>query len=325
MKVLIANRIFSLSTDDQFESLAKEVFQYQSEANAVYREFVQRLQPASPLRSGPPPFLPIELFKHYRVSCHATETAVFKSSGTTGTTRSRHYVYDTELYATLSVRHFESLYGPLSEWAVLALLPSYIENGESSLVFMADRFIKASGHPASAFVLHQPETLFSTLQHLAETHTKTLLLGVSYALLDFAETHVISFPGLVVMETGGMKGRRHELTREELHAALKRGFPDTPIHSEYGMTELLSQAYSADGTWFRPPPWMKCFVTEVSDPLNVLPPGKRGLLAFIDLANIHSCAFVQTRDIGSVDNQGRFTVEGRLDNSDIRGCNLMYT
>lgn len=315
----------SIDSDEAFAEMSKEIFAHQLEYNAVYQEFVQRIGRKSAAHDFQPPFLPIELFKHHRVSTQPTEDIIFQSSGTTGQQRSQHPVYDTALYKTLSQQAFERLYGPLTDWVVLALLPSYLETGDSSLVFMVDSFIQASGHKESGFMLHQPETLKAALDQLRQRSQKTLLIGVSYALLDFAEQQSIDFPELCVMETGGMKGRRQELTREELHNALRSGFPSSPIHSEYGMTELLSQAYSQDGTWFQPPPWMRVYTTEISDPDRILPPNARGLLAFADLANVHSCAFLQTRDIGVVDERGLFTVEGRLDNSDIRGCNLLYT
>ena len=249
---------------------------------------------------------------------------IFKSSGTTGQTRSTHFVANQEWYRKVSQQHFESLYGKLDEWVVLALLPSYQENGESSLVFMAEHFIDQA-LDESGFVLHQPQQLIERLTTLQQRKQKTLLIGVSYALLDFADCQDIDFPELTIMETGGMKGRREELTREQLHSAIRKGFPSSAINSEYGMTELLSQAYSLDGSWFTPPPWMKAYIREISDPLNTLPDGRRGLLAFVDLANLDSCAFIQTKDIGVVNEHGQFKVEGRLDHSDLRGCNLLYT
>lgn len=291
----------------------------------MYAEFLHRIDRQSLPEGEPPPFLPIELFKHYRVATESTHELVFKSSGTTGLQRAEHYIHDAELYRTLARQAFERRYGSLNDWVVLAFLPSYVEQGDSSLVFMVNEFIRASGNEASNFVLHRSGKLSAMLSALASRKIKTLLIGVSYALLDQAEHQAIDFPELIVMETGGMKGRRQELTREELHAALKKGFPTSDIHSEYGMTELLSQAYSLDGQWFQPAPWMRCYITEVSDPARILPPGARGLLAFADLANVYSCSFIQTRDIGMVNATGQFTVEGRLDNSDMRGCNLLYT
>lgn len=320
-KLQIANRILNLRSDDDFLAFVKETFRFQSENNLVFREFLQK---TNRFNNDSLTFLPIELFKSARVSCHASEELIFKSSGTTATGRSTHFVFDAELYQKVSKAHFESLYGDLSQFTLLALLPSYLENGESSLVYMVEDFIKHTKFD-SEFVLHKPDQLAEKLKSLSAKKQPTLLFGVSYALLDFAETNQIDFPELIIMETGGMKGRRKEMTRAELHEEIRKGFPTSKIHSEYGMTELLSQGYCQDGEWFVPPFWMRAFTTDVSDPFEILPTGRRGLLAFIDLANFHSCAFVQTKDIGIVLPDGRFKVEGRLDHSDLRGCNLLYT
>lgn len=286
------------------------------------REFVQQLNQID-ANGSQPVYLPVELFKHHRISCEASEEIIFQSSGTTGQLRSKHHIANRAWYETISRTHFERCYGKLDEWVVLGLLPSYEENGDSSLVYMVDHFIQRAKE-GSGFVLHDPAKLVALLTELRSGKQKTLLFGVSYALLDFADTQTISFPELTVMETGGMKGRRAELTRSALHDAISIGFPDSPIHSEYGMTEMLSQAYALDGEWFTPPPWFQAVCFDISDPLNALPRGRRGVLAFIDLANLDSCAFIQTKDIGIVNAQGHFKVEGRVDNSDLRGCNLLY-
>jgi hypothetical protein len=320
-KLHIENRLTDLCTDVEFKAFVNEVFEHQLEYNATYRAFLEHTKRKNRDLTT---FLPIELFKNHRVSCQETEEAVFKSSGTTSTGRSTHFVFDRALYEHLSKTHFESIYGPLGDYTILALLPSYLENGESSLVHMVQYFMKFS-HSDSDFVLHKPAALKNKLEQLAEQKRPTLLFGVSYALLDFAEINQIDFPELTIMETGGMKGRRKELTRPELHEAISKGFISSAIHSEYGMTELLSQGYSKDGEWFKPPFWMRATTTEISDPFEILPAGKRGLLAFTDLANYHSCAFIQTRDIGIVKPDGTFKVEGRLDHSDLRGCNLLFT
>lgn len=323
-KVTIIDRIASVTSDEDFAALASEAFEFQLKNNVPYGRFVQDVYRAEHLDLNTPPFLPIELFKHLRLSCSPHQEASFMSSGTSGIERSTHHVHDLSLYDALSTSHFEGLYGPLNEQVVLALLPSYIENGDSSLVYMVDRFI-AKADPRSCFLLGQPEQLTETLLALKQEKKATVLFGVSYALLDTAEQVVVDFPELIVMETGGMKGRREEMTRSELHRAIKKGFPSSQIHSEYGMTELLSQGYMRDGHSFTPPLWMRAYTTEISDPLRILEPGKRGLLAFIDLANYHSCSFIQTQDIGIVKEDGTFSVEGRLDHSDLRGCNLLYT
>lgn len=323
-KVTIVDRISSLSSDADFAALAGEIFDYQRKHNALYGRFVQGVFGNSSFNLDQPALLPIQLFKFARVSCHDTEETIFLSSGTTLSTRSQHPVYDLSLYERLSIQHFESIYGSLKDLVILALLPSYEEQGSSSLVFMVDRFILRAD-PRSKFLLHEPHLLKQTLSQLAEEKQPAVLFGVSYALLDFVELHKVEYPELILMETGGMKGRRKEMTRDELHAALKLGFPASRIHSEYGMTELLSQGYLNDQGRFIPPRWMKAFTSEISDPLRILGPGERGLLAFIDLANVHSCSFIQTQDIGIVQSDGTFSVEGRLDTSDLRGCNLLYT
>ena len=324
-KLQIAHLLKAIGSDEDFETLASKSFEHQYKRNKSFKTYIDLIGKSTASAAGSPAFLPVELFKTHDVRCNELNDLLFLSSGTSAASeRAKHFVHDKFLYKDLATAHFEEKYGPLEDWVILALLPSYIENGESSLVLMADGFIKTA-HKNSKFLLHKPEALLEEFNHLRKSNQKTLLIGVSYALLDFCEKHPISFPELVVMETGGMKGRRKELTRSELHDALKLGFPSSEIHSEYGMTELLSQAYSSDGKWFSPPRWMKVFTTEVSDPFKILGPNQRGLLAFIDLANYHSCSFIQTRDIGVVNDQGIFTVEGRLDKSDLRGCNLLYT
>lgn len=322
-KLQIVEKLTAIQSDDDFDMIAAQIFNYQKTANPVYAEYLKLIGASNAQANYS--FLPIELFKHHRVATETAEDVVFKSSGTTAQQRSSHHVFDASLYNELSKQSFELQYGRLSDWVVIALLPSYLENGDSSLVFMVDHFIRCTGNPMSAFVLNEQESLVQRLAELSAIKQKTLLIGVSYALVDFAAKHRIEFAELVVMETGGMKGRGVELTRAELHHTLKHGFPQSAIHSEYGMTELLSQAYSADGEWFRPSPWMRCVATDIADPFQILVAGKRGALAFIDLANYHSCSFIQTRDIGVVRADGAFTVEGRLDQSDLRGCNLLYT
>lgn len=321
-KLQIASRILSLTRESSdLEALVKDVWEYQWVNNVVLREFVQNL--GRNMEDGPV-YLPVEAFKHHNLSIALDAPLVFKSSGTTAQIRASHPIANPDWYKKASQQHFEHSYGPLADWVILALLPSYQTNGDSSLVFMVEHFI-SQAKPDSGFVEFDHKKLLERLQVLKGGKHKTMLFGVSYALLDFSERHQIEFPELTVMETGGMKGRREELTRNELHAKLKLGFKNSVIHSEYGMTELLSQGYALDGEWFTPPPWLVPSCTHISDPLETLPTGRRGLLAFIDLANLDSCAFIQTKDIGIVNTDGRFKVEGRLDNSDLRGCNLLYT
>ena len=324
-KLQIAHLIKAIGSDEDFEALASKSFEHQYKRNNPFKTYIDLIGKSTTPEAKSPTFLPVELFKTHDIRCNELNDLLFLSSGTTAAReRSKHFVHDKLLYKELATAHFEEKYGPLEDWVILALLPSYLENGESSLVFMVDAFI-TTAHKNSKHLLYKPEALLDEFDHLRKSNQKTLLIGVSYALLDFCEKQSIAFPELVVMETGGMKGRRKELTRSELHDALQKGFPNSEIHSEYGMTELLSQAYSRDGKWFSPPKWMKAFTTEVSDPFKILQPNQRGLLAFIDLAGFHSCSFIQTKDIGVVNDQGIFTVEGRLDKSDLRGCNLLYT
>lgn len=319
---IAANVLQLITSDESFEALASKAFDFHARHCAPFREFLSGIgSPAFSIDN--PSFLPIELFKSHRVFSASTSSRTFLSSGTASAERSQHHFSDLELYSTTSQAHFESLYGSLSSIRILALLPSYLEQGESSLVFMVDHFMKQTAAGASHFFLSDFAELQRTL--LMPFEGTTLLIGVSYALLDFAATKPTLPEGIIIMETGGMKGRKKELTREELQGILIEQLNVASIHSEYGMTELSSQAYSQGDGWFKSPAWMRAFVTDVSDPLSQLPAGRRGCLAFIDLANRDSCAFIQTRDIGIVLENGSFKVEGRMDQSDLRGCNLLYT
>jgi phenylacetate-coenzyme A ligase PaaK-like adenylate-forming protein len=309
-----------------FEDMCMAIYLDQSRNNPVYKAFQQGLhiQPEAIRQITDIPFLPVELFKSHPIVNGTKEPEiVFSSSGTTGTVQSLHYVADLELYKQSFRRCFDLFYGPVTDYCILALLPSYLERKGSSLVLMAEDLIQRSGHPESGFYLNTPGELHTTLLRLEEKGTKTLLLGVTYALLDFAETHPVQLKNTVVMETGGMKGRRKEIVREEVHALLCKGFGMDTIHSEYGMTELLSQAYSTGKGLFSCPPWMKVLARDTSDPLAIAKQGATGGLNVIDLANIHSCSFIATQDLGKVYSDGRFEILGRFDNSDVRGCNLM--
>lgn len=325
-----ADRIFSLDTGDRdaFETLAMEAFGYQSAENEVYKRFIAALgvDAASVDSVHKIPFLPISLFKSMKVVTGSfSPEDVFLSSGTTGMAQSRHYIKSLEMYRRSFFTSWEIHYGPVEDYAVLALLPSYLEREGSSLIVMADGFIKRSRHPESGFFLYQHEELRNRLEKLSSSGKKILLLGVSFALLDFVEKYRVKLPcTAVVMETGGMKGRRKEMSREELHAALKEGFGVNTVHSEYGMTELLSQAYSKGGGLYTTPPWMQVRIRDAHDPLSPLhEPGLRGGIDIIDLANIDSCCFISTEDLGLRHADGTFEVLGRLSGSDIRGCNLM--
>jgi hypothetical protein len=269
------------------------------------------------------PFLPISFFKTHQVVCKNFEPeAVFESSGTSLTVQSRHFVKHLSVYREAFMNAFEHFYGKPQEWCILALLPSYLERSGSSLVLMVKELIEAGGHPKSGFYLHNTDELFRQLQCLENKHQKTLLLGVTYALLDFAELYSLQCNSTVIMETGGMKGRREELTRDEIHTHLKKSFGTSVIHSEYGMTELLSQAYSKGNGIFQTPPWVKVLVRDEDDPLNIHETG-RGAINIMDLANLYSCSFIATDDVGEVYEDGSFKILGRMDNSDIRGCSLL--
>jgi phenylacetate-coenzyme A ligase PaaK-like adenylate-forming protein len=333
LKEAVLNISFSA---DGFQELALQVFRYQASHNAVYREFLHHLRrdPAKINRLEEIPFLPIEFFKQHRVmSTDNDPEVIFESSGTTGQTPSRHYVADTRLYQQISEQIFRQYYGSPTDYHVLALLPSYLERKNASLVYMVQHFIGLGNSPWSGFFLQNTEELLAILKRISQSphrdQKKVLLMGVTFALLDLAEnsqnwSFLRDLPGLVVMETGGMKGRREELLREEVHQILTGAFGIEKIHSEYGMTELLSQAYSQGDGIFQQPPTMRILLRDVNDPFSINPHLRSGGINVIDLANIDSCSFIETKDIGSLTGQaGEFRVLGRFDNSDIRGCNLM--
>jgi len=323
---VVVNDIFSIENSGQFERLALEVFRLQAKHCLVYRDFISNLKinPDNIAKLEEVPYLPIEFFKsHHVISSEATPGIIFTSSGTTGTLQSRHPVTDLNLYEKSYSLAFEQFYGDIRNYAVLALLPSYQERDGSSLIYMVDDLIRKSGHDQSGYFLYNHADLADTLKDLKKQHTHTLLIGVTYALLDFAESHTIEFPELIVMETGGMKGKRREMIRLELHEALCQGFGVPAVHSEYGMTELLSQAYSKGGGLFHCPNWMKVLIRDTNDPLELLQEGKAGGINVIDLANVNSCSFIATQDLGKLHSDGSVEVLGRFDNSDIRGCNLL--
>lgn len=302
-----------------------EIFRFQALHNPVYAQFLEALQvnPAAVETVEQVPFLPVRFFKTKEVQTTVFEPeAVFESSGTTGTVNSRHLVKDLGIYRQSFTRSFELFYGPVNGWCIIGLLPSYLERKGSSLVFMTDELIKASGHPQSGFYLNDQEKLPAVLKELEAKGQKTLLLGVTFALLDLAERFPQPLQNTIVMETGGMKGRRRELLREEVHDILKKAFGLPVIHSEYGMTELLTQAYSKGGGIFSCPPWMKIVLRDEEDPFTVTRSGK-GIINVIDLANVYSCCFLATDDAGQAYPDGQFEVLGRVDGSDIRGCSLL--
>lgn len=327
MRLVLKNNeeIFTRAEND-FEALALNIFRYQAVHCTPYNRFLSLLDknPDSISSLQEIPFLPIEFFKSERIIANGlAEEMIFTSSGTTGDQTSQHYVADLSLYHQSFRRAFESSYGSVEEWAILALLPSYLERKGSSLVYMCDHLIKSSRSELSGFFLHDFQALKTKLESAKNLRQKTMLIGVTFALLDFAESHPFSFPDLVVMETGGMKGRRQELTRVEVHGILKSAFGVSAIHSEYGMTELLSQAYSAGNGIFNCPPWMRVLIRDTEDPFSYVKTGQSGGLNVIDLANVNSCSFLATQDLGRQFIDGSLEVLGRFDHSDVRGCNLM--
>ena len=326
MDYINSNRIFSISDFQEFEAISLEVFNYQVQHCEVYGRFVANLGINLDLVKDHKsiPYLPIEFFKSQKISCGPPlADQIFSSSGTSGMAQSQHLVKDISVYMESYRKAFQLFYGDISKYAILALLPSYQEREGSSLIYMVDDFIGLSNQLKSGYFLYNYQALQLTLTELKESKIPTILIGVSHALLDFAESHCIEFPELIVMETGGMKGKRKEILRTELHAILCQGFRVPVIHSEYGMTELLSQAYSKGGGIFHCPPWMKVITRDTNDPLSLLAHELTGGINIIDLANINSCSFLASQDLGRTFQDGSFEILGRFDNSDIRGCNLL--
>lgn len=320
-------KVFSISNDETFRSIALEVYHFQYHNNPVYRDYCNALgkTPHFVKRLETIPFLPVAFFKsHDIVTTNFDPELVFKSSGTTGMATSQHLVKEAALYEKSFSTCFRHFYGPVKDYCILGLLPSYLERGQSSLVYMVQRLIEKSGHGQSGFYLYDFEQLHATLKELEAAGQKTILIGVTYALLDFAAQHPIALKNTIVVETGGMKGRKKELTRIELYEELKTAFGLSEIHSEYGMTELLSQGYAVNGL-FCTPPWMRILLRDETDPLTIIEQNATctGAINVIDLANIYSCSFVATEDVGKMHSNGSFEVLGRMDNSDIRGCSLM--
>lgn len=320
------NTIFTIETPQSLSDVAIEVFKHQFKNNKVYRSFCDLLyvHPSDITEIEKIPFLPIQFFKSRKVLSSLDEIEeVFSSSGTTGNTTSQHFVTDISLYEESYLKGFHHFYGDIKEYTVLALLPNYLERKGSSLVYMVNDLIQKSKQPESGFYLNNLKELSETLIRLEASEKKVFLIGVSFALLDLIDKYQFNLKNTIVMETGGMKGRRKELIRDELHAILKNGFGVSEIHSEYGMTELLSQAYSKGNGIFECPPWMKILTRDTEDALTIQQPTKTGGINVIDLANYNSCSFIATQDLGKVHQNGSFEIIGRFDNSDIRGCNLM--
>jgi hypothetical protein len=317
---------FAVDGPAAFDALALRLFRLHAERNPVYRGFLLglRLDPATVRSVDTIPCLPIGLFRSHKVLLEQLEAGLtFTSSGTTGATTSTHHVPWPELYERSFTTSFRAVYGDPSEWRFLALLPAYLERQGSSLVYMAEKLIAASGDPLSGTYLYRYDELAEVLKRSEAEGKKTLLLGVTFALLDLAEQHPMPLRHTVIMETGGMKGRRPEIVREALHKILNEAFHVPAIHSEYGMTELLSQAWSTGEGIYRCPPWMRVRIREVHDPFATVPMGRTGGIDVIDLCNIASCPFISTQDLGRLHTDGSFEVLGRFDHSDVRGCNLL--
>ena len=318
--------IFNIQSEKQFTKIAIETFKHQFKNNKVYRSFCDliNVHPSDINNVEEIPFLPIQFFKNKTVVSTLEEVQeVFTSSGTTGSVTSKHFVTDIDIYKKSYLKGFAHFYGDIEEYVVLALLPNYLERKGSSLVFMVNDLIRRSKNKESGFFLDDLEELARKLVELDKKGQKTLLVGVSFALLDLIEMQQFQLNNTIIMETGGMKGRRKELVREELHDVLQNGFGVTEIHSEYGMTELLSQGYSKGNGVFETPPWIKILTRDTEDALTINVVGKNGGINVIDLANYNSCSFIATQDLGKVYKNGSFEIIGRFDNSDIRGCNLM--
>jgi hypothetical protein len=321
--MLESSRIFDLRNQTEFQALAVAVAQFQLEHCTIYRDFARLMKVGQVTRFEEIPFLPIRFFKEFDVVSGAipAEPLVFLSSGTGEQGRSKHIVTRPVLYEQSYSLGFETYFGSAKDWVILALLPNYLEQGSSGLVYMMDGLIKQTEHELSGFVLNEMEQIHARYQAAIASGRKCMLFGVSYALLDLAEQGK-DFSKAVVVETGGMKGRRQELTKSELHEALRQGLQTSDIHSEYGMTELLSQGYCGPDLIFSTPAWMQVQLRAVSDPMAQVPEGQRGAINVIDLANLNSCSFIATDDIGRIV-PGGFILEGRVNQSDIRGCNQM--
>jgi phenylacetate-coenzyme A ligase PaaK-like adenylate-forming protein len=318
--------VFLPSSSFPFNELCLNLFHHQYENNLVYREYADLLKivPEHMNEFHQIPFLPIRFFKSREIKTGDwKEEIIFTSSGTTGDLTSRHFVKDLSLYEKSFLNGFRHFYGEPNEYVILALLPSYLERKGSSLIYMTEKIIGLSANEESGFFLDETDRLFELLKELEKKNKKTILLGVSFALLDFCEKYSLELKNTIVMETGGMKGRKKEITRDELHSVYKKSLGVENVHSEYGMTELLSQAYSKEDGKFHCPPWMKIIITNINDPKEILPFGKTGRVNIIDLANIDSCAFIATDDMGKINQNGSFEISGRIDQSDVRGCNLL--
>jgi hypothetical protein len=325
----LLQKLLRIDNDKAFDQVCLEVFRFQYSHNLLYKSYcdLQKTSPATVRSITEIPFLPISFFKTHEVVTTAFDkNFFFESSGTTGSINSRHYIKNLNLYEQSFLKGFHQFYGDPKDYVILALLPSYMEKSNSSLVYMVQKLMDISGKEENGFYLHDVDALHSKITTVEAKKQKTLLIGVTYALLHFAEKYPFKLQHTTIMETGGMKGRREEMTRQEVHTFLKKAFAVSSVHSEYGMTELLSQGYSQKDGIFKTPPWMKVLIREEDDPKSLMiHPAKifTGAINIIDLANLYSCSFIATDDLGKLYNDGSFEVLGRLDNSDIRGCSLL--
>lgn len=321
-----SNKILNISSSQEFEKYSIEIFNYQFEKNTIYREFCRLTgkNPSNIRSSFEIPFLPIQFFKtHKIISSNQPIKKTFYSSGSTKNNLSKHHIIDLKLYEDCFLKIFMNFYGSPSQYNIIALLPTYLENKNSSLIYMVNKLIEKSENKHSEFYLDNYKKLKEKLLYLEEGDKKTILFGVSYALLNLIDFHKFKLKKTIIIETGGMKGKRKELIKSELHQMLRIGFGVKNINSEYGMTELISQAYSIHNEKFKSPPWMKIYIRESEDPMNIKTDNKSGGINIIDLANYNSCSFIATDDLGKLDKNGNFEILGRLDNSDQRGCNLL--
>ncbi|MEO6301761.1 MAG: acyl transferase [Bacteroidia bacterium] len=322
------NNIFNIASESSFLELSLSIFNFQYVQNPIYNQWVKLLNidPDTVKTLEQIPFLPIEFFKKNKVisSPLNSQTIQFTSSATTSQIPATHFVNDILIYEKSFLKGFELFYGQPSDFCFLALLPNYLQRKGSSLVYMCDKLIKESKHPFSGFFLDNIDELILKINELKITKQKVILIGVSYALMDLCDIGISLTDNFIVMETGGMKGTRKEMLKPELHTYLKNGLKINNIHSEYGMTELLSQAYSLENTEFSSPPWMKFLIRETDDPLKIRKDGRTGGINVIDLANIYSCSFIATKDLGKINENNKLELMGRFDHSDVRGCNLMF-
>jgi phenylacetate-coenzyme A ligase PaaK-like adenylate-forming protein len=320
----MTNTIFDIKNYQEFEKQCMQLFEFQMDNNPIYSTYAEIiLKGRTPRNIKEMPFLPIEFFKSEQIICQGYKIEeIFLSSGTTGD-QSKHLVSDLSIYESSFRKAFQLFYGDITEYCVLSLLPNYREREGSSLIYMVDELIKSSKHPKSGFYLNDYERLSETILELEQDGQKTILFGVSYALLDLANQFPQQLKNTIIMETGGTKGKRKELLKEELHKILRSAFNLKNIHSEYGMTELLSQSYSKGDNIFKSPTWKRILIRDVNDPLTIIGNDKTGGINIIDLANIYSCPFIATQDLGKTFDDGSFSVLGRFTNADVRGCNLL--